>query len=73
MQTYSTLPNSDICRTQLVYDELWECLVKYAFRCPHSIRFGNGYYCDHPERNVFNLLRKKEFSCNQSSENVRGF
>jgi hypothetical protein len=72
MQSYSSLPNPEICRTQLVYDELWECLVKYALRCPHAIRFGNGYYCDHPERNDFNLLRIKEFSCNQSTANIRG-
>jgi endoglucanase Acf2 len=55
MQSPSNLPDPEICRTRLVYEELWECLVKYAFRCPHSIRFGNGYYCDHPERNGYNL------------------
>lgn len=62
-----SLPDPEICRTQLVYDELWECLVKYAFRCPHVIRFGNGYYCDHSERGKFDLKKNKENVYNQPS------
>ena len=60
MQSMPNLPDPEICRTRLVYEELWECLVKYAFRCPHSIRFGNGYYCDHSERNGYNLQENKD-------------
>jgi hypothetical protein len=64
MHPDSSLPNPEICKTQLVYDELWECLVKYAFRCPHAIRFGSGYYCDHADRCRFDLRKSKEYTYN---------
>jgi hypothetical protein len=51
------LPDPAICRTEQMFDDLYDCLVenKGFSRCCHELDFGNKFFCIHPERHIFDL------------------
>lgn len=44
------LPDLASCRGDHIADGLVACLVKTAANCPYALRFGYGYFCQHPQR-----------------------
>ncbi len=53
MATLIDLPDPKKCRTKLVRDELYSCLMKNGYRCHYAIRFNSDFYCDHQDRRNF--------------------
>ena len=58
MKSWIDLPDPAICRTEHVYNELYDCLVesKDVCRCLYALEFGSRYFCRHPERSKFEKI-----------------
>lgn len=45
------LPDPSVCRGKPAgFGGYVDCLVPTPSRCPHVLRFGEGYFCLHPNR-----------------------
>lgn len=45
------LPDPAVCRARdSGLASYTDCLVQHAFACPHAMRFGEGFFCQHPQR-----------------------
>jgi hypothetical protein len=46
-----TLPDAAICRGESIGStDLVDCLVPSPVECRYALPFGNGYFCQHPDR-----------------------
>ena len=46
------IPND--CQTrQIPYSCYYWCLAVHPHQCVHASRFGNSFFCDHPDRSAF--------------------
>ena len=41
------------CRTQVVMDDLWQCLARVHTHCPALVTYGPMKYCTHKDHTVF--------------------
>ena len=74
MHTRSNLPDPDLCRTQLVVNDLWECLVdlsRQVMVCRYALEFGHSHFCKHPENRLFGV--KDELHGTPPQHEVRRF
>ena len=60
MKSRGNLPDPDICRTEHVYNDLYDCLVerKDVCKCRYAFDFGNRYFCRHPDRLKFEQIKQ---------------
>ena len=49
MRSSPKLPDPAICKTRSVANNVWECLLADPAICTFLSRFGDGYYCNHPD------------------------
>ncbi len=50
------LPDPDLCKTQRVVNDFWECLVDHsdqAVHCRYALEFGYSLFCKHPDNRTF--------------------
>lgn len=57
---YKQLPDLAACRALRVLPTLVECLVVKGHLCPYATPFGNGLFCEHPERDQIVARTKAE-------------
>jgi len=53
------------CRTKPFLKDFWECRAdqpQLMLYCPHTLRFGDTYFCKHPERSSFYRAIKEKGS-----------
>jgi len=56
MKEHLWFTDTSFCKTRQFTDEFWECRVeqpKLLLHCPYCLRFGEVFFCRHPERSVF--------------------
>ena len=46
-------PDPDLCKTEHVCADLFSCQAADGRDCPFIMSFGNGFFCQHPERVTF--------------------
>jgi len=44
-----SLPNPEVCQTRCMSEGISDCLVKDPWTCPYALRFGEGFFCQHPD------------------------
>jgi hypothetical protein len=46
------LPDVSVCRAEPAgFADYVDCRVEHAFQCRYALRFGHGFFCQHPQRN----------------------
>ena len=55
MDSSSTIPDTNKCKTKLDCADLWYCVTHNAYHCRYALRLGAEYYCDHRERHNFKI------------------
>lgn len=56
MKSLVSFTDTSLCRTKAFLKDFWECRVdqpQLALYCPHTLRFGDTYFCRHPQRSRF--------------------
>ena len=56
MKSTVKFTDTSLCKTKAFLKDFWECQVaqpQLALYCPHTLKFGDTYFCRHPERSNF--------------------
>ncbi len=56
MRSSPNVPDPDLCRTQRVVNDFWECVVEQTSQaafCRYALEFGFSRFCRHPDNKAF--------------------
>ena len=63
------LPDMKICRAKDMHiPSFADCLVENPYECEHSLRFGYGFFCYHPNRKE--IIRNTNNALTQDSDKL---